>query len=198
MTVSGRTSPHGILQPILDRWSPRSFVTEHLPDDVLNCLLEAARWAPSAFNSQPWRFAWARNNTPEWEPIFSTLSPFNQKWGRSASAILLVASRENFRRTPASPLEESAWHAFDAGAAWAYLALQAHVMGWSTHACGGFDRAAARTALNMPAQLHLHCIVLIGKRGPIEALPADLQDKEFPRDRVPLAEICAHGKFSAD
>lgn len=190
-----RVADHPVLPLILDRWSPRSFTGETIPDEVLFSLFEAARWAPSAYNSQPWRFIWARNNTPEWNPIFSTLVEFNQLWGKNASAILVIASKEGFRRKPDEDEQKSSSHEFDTGAAWAQLALQAHALGWATHACGGFDKEAVRKNLGLPDDVHPHAIVLVGKPDSADALPENLRAIEVTRGRDPLSAIAFHGKL---
>ena len=193
--MTDRIADHAILPHFTDRWSPRSFTGEPIPDDVLHSLFEAARWAPSAYNSQPWRFVWARAGTPEWQPIFATLIDFNKSWGTSASAIILIASQSSFRPAADKPAQESASHAFDAGAAWAYLALQARALGWYTHAASGFDKEAARSALALPADVQPHALILVGRKGSPDALPEGLRAREIPNGRVPINQFAFHGTY---
>jgi nitroreductase len=195
MTDTQRTPAHAILPLFADRWSPRGFTGEPISDEVLASLFEAARWAPSAFNSQPWRFIWARNGEAEWDPIFNTLVDFNKSWAKTASAIILVASKSTFKSAPDKPEQESGSHAFDTGAAWVSLALQARALGWYAHAASGFDKAAAKANLSLPDDVHPHAIVMVGKKGSPDVLPDYLRSREQPSDRNPVESIAFHGKL---
>lgn len=195
MTEPSRKPDHEILPLILDRWSPRGFTGEPIPDSVLMSLFEAARWAPSSSNSQPWRFIWARNGEPEWDPIFSTLVPFNKNWAKTASAIILVASQSTYRSAPDRPAHQSTSHEFDTGAAWVSLALQARALGWYAHAAGGFDKAAARANLGLPEDVHPHAVVMVGRKASPDVLPEDLRARETPNGRNPIESFIFHGKF---
>ena len=111
-------------------------------------LFEAAHWAPSAFNGQPWRFVYAHRDTPEWERLFDVLIPYNQAWVKTASVLMYVIS-DRFRRAPGKDPVPLRSHAFDAGAAWASLALQAHLSGWAAHGMAGFDVARSYEVLGV-------------------------------------------------
>lgn len=195
---TSRTPDHPIDPLFVERWSPRAFNAEPIDLATLLRLFEAARWAPSGFNAQPWRFLYARNGTPHWAPLFDTLLPFNQTWAQRASALVLVLSSTGWVPPGKSEREALASHAFDTGAAWASLALQAHLAGWQTHAMGGFDHAAARRALAIPDDHALHAVVAIGRRGDKTLLPEALQQREQPNDRRPLHSLVAEGRFSFD
>lgn len=190
-----RQPAHPIDAPFVARWSPRAFTDEAIPRDTLLGLLEAARWAPSAANAQPWRFAWARRGTPAFERFLSALAPANQAWARNAAALVAVASRPTMERPGRPGPVPNASHAFDAGAAWAQLALQAQRWGWATHAMGGFDAARAREALALPDGLALHAFVAVGRRGDPATLPEALRARERPSDRRPLSELAFEGGF---
>lgn len=193
---SPRAAEHGVHALFTERWSPRAFTGEAIPEATLLRLFEAARWAPSGFNAQPWRFVWGRAGTPAWQPLYDTLSPFNQEWAQRASALVAVLSRT--RWVPPGKAEEQAIrsHAFDTGAAWASLALQAHLAGWQTHAVGGFDHDALRRALGVPDDHALHAVVAIGRRGDPALLPEALRTREQPNDRLPLQALVAEGRFA--
>ncbi|ACL65074.1 nitroreductase [Anaeromyxobacter dehalogenans 2CP-1] len=193
--ATARRPEHPIDAPFLARWSPRAFTDEAIPRDTLLGLLEAARWAPSAMNAQPWRFAWARRGTPAFDRFLSALAPANQAWARNAAALVAVASREAMELPGRPGPVPNASHAFDAGAAWAQLALQAQRWGWATHAMGGFDAARAREALALPDGLALHAFVAIGRRGDAAALPEALRARERPSDRLPLSALAFEGGF---
>jgi nitroreductase len=178
-----------------DRWSPRSLTGEAMPAQALLSLLEAARWSPSASNLQPWRFLYGHAGTPAFASILAGLVPFNQAWAGKASALIVVLSKTTSTAAGSTEAKPNAWHAFDAGAAWASLAYQAHLSGWVTHAMGGFDAAALRTALNIPADVAVHAVVAVGKRGDKAALPEALQAREMPNGRLPLAQVAAEGAY---
>jgi nitroreductase len=195
--MTQRTADHPIDPQFLNRWSPRAFTGEAIPEATLLTFLEAARWAPSGFNAQPWRFIWARRDTAAWAPLFSTLLPFNQAWAAQASALVLVVSQTRWTPPGKTELADNSSHAFDAGAAWGYLALQASLAGWHAHGIGGFDRELARSTLGIPADYQPQAAVAIGKRGDKAQLPEALQAREAPSPRHPLSAIAAEGRFHA-
>ena len=190
-----RAPEHSVDPLFVQRWSPRAFTGEELPEATLLSLFEAARWAPSAMNAQPWRFVYARAGTPAFERFLPVLAPANQAWASRASALIAVVSATTLTvpdRTDPVPSES---HSFDAGAAWAQLALQAHLSGWSTHAIGGFDRARANEALAIPADHRLEVFVAVGRRGDAAALPEWARKRELPNGRKPVAELVREGSF---
>jgi len=171
------------------RWSPRALSGASLAAEQVLTLLEAARWAPSCFNGQPWRFAWVRPGEPGWDALFATLVESNRLWAARAGALIAVASRTTFEHNgQAAPT-----HAFDAGAAWMSLALQAHHQGLVAHGMRGFDVAGARAALGLPAGYDLWAIVAVGHPGQREDLPEAYQARETPSPRKPLDEIAFAG-----
>lgn len=190
-----RAPEHAVDPIFVQRWSPRAFSGEELPEAILMSLFEAARWAPSAMNAQPWRFAYARRGTPAFERLLGVLAPANQVWASRASALIAVASVTTLALPDRPDPVASESHSFDAGAAWAQLALQAHLSGWSTHAIGGFDRARAGEALALPADHRLEIFVAVGRRGDAEALPDWARVRELPNGRKPVAELVREGSF---
>jgi nitroreductase len=193
---STRPTTYPIDPQFTDRWSPRAFTGEAIPEETLMSFLEAARWAPSASNVQPWRFIYARRDTASWAPLFEGLVPFNQGWAKNASALVVVLSKKTMLPAGKTDAVPNAWHAFDAGSAWMSLALQAHAAGWQTHAAGGFDAKVLRTNLAIPADHDIHAVVMVGKRGDKASLPEGLQAREQPSDRTPLAKLAADGRFA--
>lgn len=180
------------IQPfILNRWSPRALSGEAMTDDELMPLFEAARWAPSSFNNQPWRFIYARRETPAWENLFGLLGEFNQGWARKAAALVVVVAKTTFDYNG----KHSVTHALDTGAAWENLALEASARGFVAHGIEGFDYAAAKTKLNIPDNHVVLAMIAIGKPGRKEDLSVDLQERETPSDRRPLSEIIMEGEF---
>jgi nitroreductase len=194
--MSSRKPDHPVDPQFPERWSPRAYTGEPMPRETLFTMLEAARWAPSSFNSQPWRFIYALTDTPAFALMLGTLNPLNQRWAARASALVLLVSRTRWVAPGATQESALGAHAFDTGAAWMSFALQARAMGWHTHAIGGYDREALRGALAVPEDHALHAVVAVGRQGPRDGLPADLQAREQPNDRRPLAQSVAEGCFS--
>jgi len=190
-----RNTEHSIHPLFTDRWSPRAFTGETISEAALLPLLEAARWAPSAYNAQPWRFIYARRDTPAWTPIFDTLIEFNQGWAQRAAALIVVVSAKEtiFRGKEAA--EPNPTHSFDTGAAWASLAFQATLSGWSAHGMAGFKADALRQAVGLPEGFSIEAVVAVGKRGDKGVLPEGLQAGETPNGRLPLAKIVSEGRF---
>ena len=130
----------------LERWSPRAFDGSEMPEEDLLTLFEAARWAPSAFNSQPWRFLYARRGDADWERFLGLLIPWNQSWAHSASALVYILSDTLPFTDKAGEPATSHTHSYDSGAAWACLALQAsrHGLSGAWHVGGGFRAGPGR------------------------------------------------------
>jgi len=186
-----RSPEHEIDSLIINRWSPRSFMPEEISDKELFSLFEAARWAPSSSNSQPWRFIYAKRNSKNWNDLFNFLGDFNKQWCAYASALVVIVSRKFFEHND----QPSLTHQFDTGAAWENLAIQAVSQGLITHAMGGFDHEKARNDLEIPMDFEVVAMIAIGKRGPKEKLPPELQARETPNTRKSLSEIVMEGKF---
>lgn len=188
-----RHPDHPIQPLLLRRWSPRAMRPEPLSHAELDRLLEAARWAPSSFNEQPWRFRYAHRASVHWEGFFALLSAPNQVWCRNAGVLVVVAARTTFTHNG----KPNAVFAFDAGAATQNLALQGAAMGLVVHAMAGFDRERARGHLHLPTDHAALAMVAIGHPGELEQLPADLRSREVPSGRRPIAEFAGEGPLPA-
>jgi len=186
-----RTSEYPINPLILSRWSPRSMTGEELGDDDIMSLFEAARWAPSSFNNQPWRFIYAKRNTEHWDRLFNLLVDVNKTWAKNAALLAVVISRKNFEFNE----KPARTHQFDTGSAWENLALEASSRGIVAHGMQGFDYEKAKTELGIPADFEVMAMIAIGKRGSKENLPTELQDKEKPNDRKALKDIIMEGTY---
>ena len=186
-----RTSVYSINPLILSRWSPRSMTGEELGDDDIMSLFEAARWAPSSFNNQPWRFIYAKRNTEHWDRLFNLLVDVNKTWAKNAALLAVVISRKNFEFNE----KPARTHQFDTGSAWENLALEASSRGIVAHGMQGFDYEKAKTELGIPADFEVMAMIAIGKRGSKENLPTELQDKEKPNDRKALKDIIMEGTY---
>ncbi|NOU95186.1 nitroreductase [Paenibacillus sp. LMG 31456] len=187
---SNRKSEFPVNPLFLNRWSPRAYSERKVSDEDLNTILEAAHWAPSASNDQPWRFIVAK--TQEQLGIFHQfVNEFNMVWASKAPVLIVVASKKV--RGNGDP---NVAHAFDSGTAWGSLALQATLLGLVTHAMGGFDREKARQLLNVPDELELHAVIAVGYLGDKSKLPEALQARELPNGRLPLSEVVFEGTIT--
>ncbi|WP_298225565.1 nitroreductase family protein [Acidocella sp.] len=194
-TANSRAADHPIDPIFLERWSPRAFTGEEISEHTLRTMFEAARWAPSSYNSQPWRFLYARRDNAHWDKFLGLLNPFNQSWAKTASAIVFVVSSETMTVPGKDTPVPSYSHSFDAGAAWGYLALQAAFMGWQAHGMAGIEYDRIYTELKVPAGFRVECGVAIGRQGPKTMLAEALQAREAPSPRKPLREIAFEGGF---
>ncbi|MGA9530559.1 MAG: nitroreductase family protein [Candidatus Babeliales bacterium] len=190
--VHTRKAAYPILPLILNRWSQRAMSGEQISKEQLMSLFEAARWAPSSFNNQPWRFIYAQKNTPFWDTLFNLLVPFNQQWVSTASILLVVFSYMRFTKTN----KPSRTHAFDTGAAVQNLALEAYSQELVVHAMEGFDYDQAYQACSIPRDdYEIHAMLAIGKPGNVQLLNQELQQREEPSDRVPINTLIYEGIF---
>jgi nitroreductase len=176
---------------ILNRWSPRSMSGEELDEDTIMSLFEAARWAPSSYNNQPWRFIYAKRNTKYWNKLFDLLAEPNKIWAKNAALLVVVASNKNFEING----KFSITHKYDTGAAWENLALEATSRVLVAHGMQGFDYKKAKEDLEIPDDFDVMAMIAIGKKGLKENLPPNLQEKEKPNNRKPLNEIVMEGGF---
>ena len=190
-TEASRKSTYPINTLILNRWSPRAMTGEDLDNEEIMSLFEAARWAPSSYNNQPWRFIYARRNTEHWERMFSLLADGNKSWAKNSALLVVVISRKNFEYNE----KPARTHQFDAGSAWQNLALEAFSRGLVAHGMQGFDYDKARIDCVIPDDFEVMAMIAIGKKGPREGLPPDLQEKEKQSDRKPLKDIIMEGLY---
>jgi nitroreductase len=194
MNLTPDTSPQGKtasttvpVHPLLaERWSPRGFDRAHeIGDEALAALLEAARWAPSAQNSQPWRFLVTRRGEAAHDRLFAALAPGNQAWAGRASALALVAActaRDDGQPQP--------WALYDTGQAVAALVTQAQADGLAVHQMGGFDTDAVRAGFGLADGLTPVVVLAIGLSGDTAGLPEPLAARETaPRTRRPLSDL---------
>lgn len=186
-----RSSAYPVNHLILNRWSPRAFSGVPLTSTEIKTLFEAARWAPSSYNSQPWRFIYAVNGSAHWDSFLNVLVPFNQSWAKHAAMLVVLCSRTTFEFNG----KPSQTHSFDTGSAWENLALQAASMGLAVHGMSGFDYEKAAALVKLPAGHVVEMMFAVGHPGKKEDLPADLQKGETVSDRKPLEEIMKEGSF---
>lgn len=194
-SLSLRSSDRDVAAMFLDRWSPRAFAESEIDDECLMSFFEAARWAPSSMNAQPWRFVYVRRGCAPWQPFLDALSNTNRSWACKAAALVAFVSKETLEfggREVASPT-----HSFDTGAAWMSFALQASLSGWHTHGMAGFDGDRLRQVLAVPASFAINAVAAIGKLGDRADLPEHLKLREMPSERNSLADLVFNGAFGA-
>lgn len=190
--IPSEREPNYQVNPVFPaRWSSRAFNGKPLAKEKLMQLFEAARWTPSSFNAQPWRFVYALHGTEAFDEMRDTLVPFNKEWAQHAGALIMVISRENYIYNE-KPNEA---HHFDTGAAWQSIALQAILLGLNTHAMGGFDTEKARSVAKVPAGYTLHCIIAVGEKGNTADLSEELQKLDKPSKREPVEFFTSENTF---
>ncbi len=182
-----------IADVIARRWSPVA-LDPHRPvsRDLLLALLEAARWAPSCFGDQPWRYlVWDRfADADRWQQAFACLAEGNQAWVINAPVLVLAVAAPHFGHNG----QPNRWAAYDTGAASENLCLQATALGLAAHQMGGFDPEQAKAAFNIPADHTCMAMIAVGYPGAADTLSEALQAREqAPRQRKPLAQIAFTG-----
>jgi len=186
-----RQAEHPIDTLFIDRWSPRAMSGEEVTEEELMTLFEAARWAPSSYNNQPWRVLYARRNTEHWPIFLDLLAESNRAWARRAAALLLFISKTTFDHNG----QTSPTHSFDTGAAWAQLALQGCLRGYVVHGMQGFSYEGARTALGIADGFQVEAMAAVGRPGDKASLPEALQMRESPNGRRSVSASVCEGPF---
>lgn len=186
-----RQADHPIEEIFLRRWSPRAMTGEGIRAEELMRLFEAARWAPSTYNEQEWRFLYAHRDTDHWQTFFDLLVDANQAWCDKAGVLVVVLSHKVFERNG----KENPVHTFDAGAAFENLALQGAMMDLVVHGMAGFDQDAARKNLDVPDDYAVEAMIALGKPGDPDQLSEQMREREKPTGRKPVEEIAREGKF---
>ncbi len=188
--MAERKAPYPVLDLIKDRWSPRSMTGELLPKEELYSLFEAARWAPSPFNNQPWRFIYAIKGSPEFEVFCDLLVP-NNGWAKNASVLILAISRTLFEYDDSY----ARTHSLDTGAATENMFLQAFSMGLAMRGIQGFDYEKAREVLKIPQEYAVEALYAVGRKAPDEALDEQYRLEDQPTDRKLVDEFVFEGLF---
>jgi nitroreductase len=187
------TTDHPVHEAIRERWSPRAFGEKLIPAEVLRSLFEAARWAPSSNNEQPWAFLVAtRDDNASHSKMLSTLVEFNRTWARHAPALGIAVSELAFARN--GHPNRNAF--YDTGAAVAYLTIEATMRGLFVHQMAGFDPHKAIELFSIPTGWEPIAAFVIGYPGDPESLPEPIRERELaPRSRRPLAEFVMSGSW---
>ena len=191
--VKARRIPEHEVEPIfLNRWSPRAFSSEPIDEEVFLSIFEAAKWAPSSSNEQPWRFIVAKSEADR-ARFVDFLVEGNQVWAKNASVLIVVISKKTFTYNgKPNPVNQ-----FDAGTSWGFLALSALQHGYITHGMAGFHGDQAREVLEVPEDFDILAVIALGKRADISVLPPEVQKKELISKRRALSETIMEGKFQS-
>lgn len=195
-TMSTRKPKYKVANSIINRWSPRAMSGESISNEELLSLFEAARWAPSSYNSQPWRFVYAKRDSKDWQTLFDLLVPFNQEWCKNAAVLIVIISKNDLEYPKDSgEFQPSRTHSFDTGAAWENLALQGSMNGLVVHGMEGFDYDKAKEVLHVPDGYTVEAMCAVGKPGNKEDLPEEMQEYENMSDRNPVKDFVLEGSF---
>jgi nitroreductase len=186
-TLKQAPAVDGVLPVLHQRWSPRSFADRDVAPADLAKVFEAARWAASSRNEQPWRYLVGDRNSLTYKKIFDSLVPINQAWAVHAPVLILGVTKTKFSNND-SPNRVAL---YDLGAASSYLTLQAAAQGLATHQMGGFDAEAARKAFEIPEDYAIGAVIALGYQGEPAALPNEqfVASEVAPRERKPLSEF---------
>lgn len=188
---STRHGEYGVSDVFLERWSPRAMSGEKISREELLKLFEAARWAPSSSNEQPWRAVYALRDTPQWTKLFNLMVDGNRVWAERAAALVVFVARETFVKNG----KPNRTHQFDTGSAWMSFALEGSLQGLVVHGMAGFDYDAAKKELHIPEGFVVVAMAAVGRHAPNDVLPEALRDREVPSQRKSLNEFISEGEF---
>lgn len=183
-----REPEHDISPLFIHRWSPRA-IGRDMEKEELKAIFEAARWAPSSYNNQSWRFIYATYQDEEYQKFVDLMNDFNKEWAEPGYALIVVASKKTFDHNG----EESITHSFDTGAAWQNLALEAARKGLVAHGMQGFDYEKAREKLDVPEKFEIEAMIAIGSKEDSSEIPEDMRVE--PNGRKELDKIISKGEF---
>ncbi|MEE9441883.1 MAG: nitroreductase family protein [candidate division Zixibacteria bacterium] len=188
-----RPNKYGSHDIFRNRWSPRAMSDIPVDENDLLAMFEAAHWAPSSYNNQPWRFLYAKKGTQEWDTYFNLLAEANQVWCKNVSILMVIISKTTFDHN-GKPMNT---HAFDTGAAWGMLALEGARRGLVVHGMAGFDYKKAKEDLNIPDGFEVRAMAAIGNQGDPETLPEKMRLVEKPSSRKDLTRLVSQGTFNS-
>ena len=189
-----RPNKHGSNDIFRNRWSPRAMTGQPVRDEDLMAMFEAAHWAPSSFNNQPWRFIYVKRDHPDWHKFLGFLIEFNRTWCQNAGALVVIVSKTTFDYNG----QPSITHAFDTGAAWGMFSLEGSMRGLVVHGMQGFDYDKAKRELNIPDGYEVYAMAAVGTFADASILSKDLADREKLSGRKDLSRIVAAGTFTDD
>ncbi len=182
-----------VMEEIKNRRSKRAYAETPIQAEVIHSLFEAARWAPSSMNEQPWTYLYATKDQPElWNTLVSVLNESNKVWASKAPLLILSLYRKNLLRNNLPNGSAK----YDLGGANAFLSLQATHHGLNVHQMGGYDRTKAKELLNIPDHYDFGVIMAVGYPGDANELPENLKQREVaPRERFVQEEFVMNKPF---
>lgn len=186
-----RIPEYKVLNLIINRHTSRAMSGEEISDQELMSLFEAAKWAPSSFNSQPWRFIYVKKDSPKWSETLNIIDPYNQIWAKNGSVLILAISYKYFNYNK----KISNTHALDTGSATQNMLLQGHYMGLLVNAIAGFDYEKAKELFKINDDYEIHAMYVVGYPGDINTLPEKLQLKETKSNRKKINEFVFKDNF---
>lgn len=187
-----RVVEHPCHQEFVSRMSPRAFDPSKTVDetDLMSCF-EAARWAPSSYNNQPWRYVFARKGSQSYQLMTESLVEFNKMWCKNAPILVLICSCKYFVHNH----KPSATASLDTGASYMSFILEAHKRGIITHTMEGFDKQLLSKSMNISENYTVEALMAVGYLGSLQLLPPELQAKETPSTRRALSEMVCENTF---
>lgn len=186
-----RQPDYEIADIFVQRRAHRALSDEMISKKEVLRLIEAARWAPSAFNNQPWRFIYAKKGSLAWQAMLDLMVDFNKQWARKAPYLVMILSKKTHDRNQ-QPLETDS---FDTGAAWQNMCLQADMNGLTVRGVSGFDYSRAYKEFAIPGSYKIEIMCTIAKPGKKTDLPCYMQPKEVPTNRKKVSEIAFENSF---
>jgi nitroreductase len=191
-----RTPDHAIDPIFLERWSARSFTGDTMPETDILSMFEAARWAHSAANRQPWRFTYALRGDANFEQYVQFLDSGNQEWAHKAAAVVIVVSARRTKPTDGSAPRTIGTHSLDTGCALQSLTLQAAMLGYIAHPMGGILPDRIRDELGISDEDYkVECGIAIGRLAPSDELPERFRERETRSGRKPISDTVFRGEF---
>jgi len=192
--MNERSPQHPVHPMIIGRWSQRAMSGAPVSDALLMSLFEAARWAPSSYNGQPWRYIYAHKGSQAWMEMFQLLNSINQQWCVNAAILMLLVARTHFEHNG----KPDRSFALNAGASWQNLALQGHALGLAVRGMQDFDyeQAEARFGIHPPYTPQM--MIAVGHPGDSAALPEALRERDKPSLRKPVSAIAFEATLPVD
>jgi nitroreductase len=191
--MAQRFAEHQVLPIIISRWSQRAMSGEMVSEEELMSLFEAARWAPSSYNGQPWRYIYARKASQAWDQMFDLLDDTNKLWCVNAAVLMILVSRTHFELS--GKLDRS--HALNAGASWQNLALQGNALGLAVRGMQDFDYERASSRFGIDPLFAVQMMIAVGRPGSSANLPEALRAKDTPTLRKPVSAIAFENRFGS-
>lgn len=192
--MAERVAEYPVMPALIGRWSQRAMSGEAVSDAELMSLFEAARWAPSSYNGQPWRYIYAHKGSAAWAAMYDLLDPINKIWCANAAVLMILVARTQFEHNE----KHDRSHALNAGASWQNLALQGHALGLAVRGMQDFDYTRAVDSFDIHEPYAVQMMIAVGRPGDRALLPEPLRSKDSPTLRKPVAAIAFENAFTPE